>query len=91
MTANIKLETISAVTAGLQKSQTSFDKIIANIEAKEAAMLRRLDIRQKAIEKRARQMFEFDSIKQYIFWAGCISNLAMLILLLFGTSIHRCC
>jgi len=83
MSANIRLETIAAVTSGLQKSQAAFDKAIASIDTKEAAMLKKMDVRHKTIEQNIRQMFDFDTVKQWVFWGSCICNVLVLILLLF--------
>jgi len=72
-----------SVTAGLAQNAAAFDKAIANIEAKEAAMLKRLENRHKTIEQRAQAMFDFDIVKQWVFWGGCACNVLVLILLLF--------
>jgi len=71
-----------SVTAGLSKNAAMFDKAIANIEGKETAAIKRMGIHLRAFDEQARKLFVFDSIKQYLFWAGCISNIAILILLL---------
>lgn len=73
----------SAVTLGLSKNAATFDMAIANIENKETAMLKKLDSRHKAIEQRARKMFDFDPVKQRVFWGGCACNVIVLILLVW--------
>ena len=75
--------TTKAVMIGLAQNATAFDRAIANIEAKEAAMLKRIDARHKAIEQRAQEMFDFDRVKQWVFWGGCVCNVIVMILLLF--------
>jgi K+-transporting ATPase c subunit len=72
-----------AVSAGLAQNATSFDRTIANIEAKEVAMLKRLDNRHKTIEQNIRQLFDFDLLKQWVFWGGCACNVITLLVLLF--------
>ena len=71
------------VSAGLAQNAAMFDRAIANIENKETAMLKRLDNRHKIIERQAREMFDFDRVKQWVFWGGCACNVLVLILLIF--------
>jgi len=71
---NLHHSAIKAVSAGLAQNADAFDRAIANIEAKEVVMLKRLDNRHKAIEQRMREMFDFDIVKQWVFWGGCICN-----------------
>jgi len=72
-----------SVTAGLDRNIAAFDKAIRTIEAKEAAAIKKMGSHLRTFDEQVRKLFVFDSIKHYLFWAGCVSNVVILILLLF--------
>ena len=78
---SLQRETIIALKAGLQKSQAAFDRAIANIEAKDTSLMKKLDDRHKKIESQAKKLFEFDDLKRWVFWGGCVCNVVVLALL----------
>jgi len=71
-----------SVAAGLAQNIAAFDKAISNIEGKEVAAIKRMGKHLRDFDEQARRLFEFDTIKHWIFWGGCVSNVLVLILLL---------
>jgi hypothetical protein len=73
-----------SVSAGLERNISAFEKAIRTIENKEAAAIKRMGNHLKTFDEHARKLFFFDSVKQYLFWAGGVSNVVIVILLVIG-------
>ncbi len=83
LTSDVRAATVQTVDEGLKANKAALDSAAKKVTDYEKGITKTMSGHLATFNSQQNKLFKFDSFRSLVFWAGCISNIFSLILLLW--------